>query len=53
MGQVDEATICPNCGQQMKPEHAHYRCAYCGYRDTCCDGAPAVTCMTGSAFPQS
>jgi len=26
----------------MGPEHAHYRCQMCGYRDTCCDGAPAL-----------
>lgn len=27
---------CPVCGQRMKPEHAHYRCGACGYRDSCC-----------------
>jgi len=30
---------CPMCGNEMQPEHAHYRCG-CGYRDTCCEGAP-------------
>jgi hypothetical protein len=32
----DLSTTCPNCGAQMLPEHAHYRCAACGYRDSCC-----------------
>jgi hypothetical protein len=27
---------CPLCGGELKPEHAHYRCA-CGWRDSCCD----------------
>jgi len=27
---------CPVCDQPMKPEHAHYRCTGCGYRDSCC-----------------
>jgi DNA-directed RNA polymerase subunit M/transcription elongation factor TFIIS len=27
---------CPNCSTLMQPEHAHYRCATCGYRDSCC-----------------
>ena len=27
---------CPMCGGEMRPEHAHYRCA-CGWRDSCCD----------------
>lgn len=40
----DVSIICPECGNSMAPEHAHYRCALCGYRDTCCDGAPAQAC---------
>ena len=27
---------CPLCGGELKPEHAHFRCA-CGWRDSCCD----------------
>lgn len=27
---------CPMCGGELRPEHAHYRCA-CGWRDSCCD----------------
>ena len=34
--QCDLSTTCPNCGAQMQPEHAHYRCGDCGYRDSCC-----------------
>ena len=34
--QCDLSTTCPNCGTQMQPEHAHYRCGECGYRDSCC-----------------
>jgi len=34
--ECDLSTTCPNCGAQMQPEHAHYRCAECGYRDSCC-----------------
>ncbi|HEY5944594.1 MAG TPA: hypothetical protein VIV40_03845 [Kofleriaceae bacterium] len=34
--QCDLSTTCPNCGTQMQPEHAHYKCAACGYRDSCC-----------------
>lgn len=30
------STVCPDCGVQMSPEHAHYRCPSCGYRDSCC-----------------
>jgi len=44
----DLSTICPGCGGRMTPEHAHYRCALRGYRDTCCDGAPAQTCIQAS-----
>ncbi len=32
----DLSTTCPSCGAQMLPEHAHYRCGTCGYRDSCC-----------------
>jgi hypothetical protein len=32
----DLSTTCPNCNAQMQPEHAHYRCPACGYRDSCC-----------------
>lgn len=32
----DLSTTCPSCGAQMQPEHAHYRCGRCGYRDSCC-----------------
>jgi hypothetical protein len=28
---------CPHCDGDMKPEHAHYRCVTCGWRDSCCD----------------
>ena len=28
---------CPQCGGAMAPEHAHYRCRGCGWRDSCCD----------------
>jgi hypothetical protein len=34
--QSDLSTTCPNCNSQMQPEHAHYRCLACGYRDSCC-----------------
>jgi ribosomal protein S27AE len=34
--QCDLSTTCPNCNSQMQPEHAHYRCGACGYRDSCC-----------------
>ena len=32
----DLSTTCPNCSTEMHPEHAHYKCAACGYRDSCC-----------------
>ena len=35
-GTCDLASTCPNCGTLMQPEHAHYRCMTCGYRDSCC-----------------
>ncbi|HVB52549.1 MAG TPA: hypothetical protein VND89_12530 [Acidimicrobiales bacterium] len=28
---------CPHCGSALSPEHAHYRCQQCGWRDSCCD----------------
>jgi hypothetical protein len=28
---------CPMCGGDMAPEHAHFRCGACGWRDSCCD----------------
>jgi hypothetical protein len=28
---------CPVCGGAMAPEHAHFRCSDCGWRDSCCD----------------
>ncbi|HEV8623635.1 MAG TPA: hypothetical protein VG034_04200 [Acidimicrobiia bacterium] len=34
----DLSTICLVCGEEMRPEHAHYRCPACGWRDSCCDG---------------
>jgi Zn finger protein HypA/HybF involved in hydrogenase expression len=32
----DLSITCPTCNTAMQPEHAHYRCAKCGYRDSCC-----------------
>jgi hypothetical protein len=34
--QCDLTTTCPTCMIEMQPEHAHYKCAKCGYRDSCC-----------------
>jgi hypothetical protein len=34
----DLSTTCLVCGTAMQPEHAHYRCPGCGWRDSCCDG---------------
>jgi len=34
----DLSTMCLNCGAPMHPEHVHYRCSECGWRDSCCDG---------------
>jgi len=34
----DLSTTCLVCGTDMRPEHAHYRCPACGWRDSCCDG---------------
>lgn len=28
---------CPLCGGELAPEHAHFKCAGCGWRDSCCD----------------
>ncbi|MCA9673722.1 MAG: hypothetical protein H6709_07210 [Kofleriaceae bacterium] len=33
---VDLSITCPTCDTAMQPEHAHYRCLRCGYRDSCC-----------------
>lgn len=30
-------TECPLCGEALIPEHAHFRCTACGWRDSCCD----------------
>lgn len=35
-GNCDLAMMCPTCSTLMQPEHAHYRCLTCGYRDSCC-----------------
>jgi hypothetical protein len=32
----DLTTTCPTCMIEMQPEHAHYKCPLCGYRDSCC-----------------
>jgi len=34
----DLSITCLTCGAEMRPEHAHYRCPECGWRDSCCDG---------------
>ncbi|HEY5173405.1 MAG TPA: hypothetical protein VIK54_16910 [Acidimicrobiia bacterium] len=34
----DLSVTCFVCGAGMRPEHAHYRCPACGWRDSCCDG---------------
>jgi Zn finger protein HypA/HybF involved in hydrogenase expression len=31
---LDLSTTCPNCSVEMLPEHAHYKCPACGYRDS-------------------
>lgn len=28
---------CPHCGGALNPEHAHFKCTSCGWRDSCCD----------------
>ncbi|MGD9995945.1 MAG: hypothetical protein AB7L17_12250 [Ilumatobacteraceae bacterium] len=30
-------TECPLCGGRLHPEHAHFKCRSCGWRDSCCD----------------
>lgn len=35
-GSCDLSMTCPQCSTLMQPEHAHYRCLTCGYRDSCC-----------------
>jgi hypothetical protein len=30
-------TECPHCGHELIPEHAHFKCTTCGWRDSCCD----------------
>ena len=35
-GTCDLSMTCPTCSTLMQPEHAHYRCMTCGYRDSCC-----------------
>ncbi|HTJ47423.1 MAG TPA: hypothetical protein VL463_35230 [Kofleriaceae bacterium] len=32
----DLSITCPTCMIAMQPEHAHYKCPKCGYRDSCC-----------------
>lgn len=32
----DLSVTCPVCVTEMEPEHSHYRCRVCGYRDSCC-----------------
>lgn len=34
---ADLSVTCLLCGAQMRPEHAHYRCPVCYWRDSCCD----------------
>lgn len=33
---ADLSITCPTCSTLMQPEHAHYKCPRCGYRDSCC-----------------
>jgi hypothetical protein len=28
---------CPQCDGLLTPEHTHFRCATCGWRDSSCD----------------
>ena len=35
-GRCDLTVTCPTCVIEMQPEHAHYKCPQCGYRDSCC-----------------
>jgi hypothetical protein len=34
--ECDLSATCPTCMIAMQPEHAHYKCPRCGYRDSCC-----------------
>jgi hypothetical protein len=34
VAEADLSTMCPSCTIEMYPEHAHYRCPVCGYRDS-------------------
>jgi hypothetical protein len=36
MSKADLSITCPTCATLMQPEHAHYKCPRCGYRDSCC-----------------
>lgn len=36
LAKADLSITCPTCTTLMQPEHAHYRCTRCGYRDSCC-----------------
>ncbi|MEZ4398523.1 MAG: hypothetical protein R3B06_00785 [Kofleriaceae bacterium] len=36
MCKADLSITCPTCATLMEPEHAHYKCPRCGYRDSCC-----------------
>ncbi len=36
MTKADLSITCPTCSTLMQPEHAHYKCPRCGYRDSCC-----------------
>ncbi len=29
--------MCPLCDGALHAEHAHFKCASCGWRDSCCD----------------
>ncbi|MEY2592228.1 MAG: hypothetical protein QOJ67_4212 [Acidimicrobiaceae bacterium] len=33
----DTFPCCPQCDGDLQPEHAHFRCVSCGWRDSCCD----------------
>jgi Zn finger protein HypA/HybF involved in hydrogenase expression len=36
LAKADLSITCPTCTTLMQPEHAHYKCPRCGYRDSCC-----------------
>jgi Zn finger protein HypA/HybF involved in hydrogenase expression len=36
LAKADLSITCPTCATEMRPEHAHYKCPQCGYRDSCC-----------------